>query len=95
MTQPKPAVKRGDVALALFPNSNLTSAKTRPALIVQADNLQTRLSQIHRCNDYELDARKTLLEAIRGQLNTISIGLLKSLMIIIIKIKSSDSRSHD
>ncbi|MDJ1179904.1 type II toxin-antitoxin system PemK/MazF family toxin [Roseofilum sp. BLCC_M91] len=46
MTQPKPTVSRGDVALVLFPNSNLTSAKTRPALIVQADNLQTGLSQI-------------------------------------------------
>ena len=46
MTQPEPTVKRGDVALVLFPNSNLISAKTRPALIVQADNLQTGLSQI-------------------------------------------------
>jgi mRNA interferase MazF len=45
-TQPKPTFKRGDVALVLFPNSNLTSAKTRPALIVQADNLQTGLPQI-------------------------------------------------
>jgi mRNA interferase MazF len=44
-TQPKPTFKRGDVALVLFPNSNLTSAKTRPALIVQADNLQTGLPQ--------------------------------------------------
>lgn len=32
--------------LVLFPNSNLRTAKTRPALIVQADNLQTGLSQI-------------------------------------------------
>lgn len=46
MTQPKPTVSRGDMALVLFPNSNLTSAKTRPALIVQADHLQTGLSQI-------------------------------------------------
>ncbi len=30
----------------LLPNSNLNSAKTRPALIVQADNLQTGLPQI-------------------------------------------------
>lgn len=30
----------------LFPNSNLLTAKTRPALVVQADNLQTGLSQI-------------------------------------------------
>jgi len=39
-------VNRGDVALVLFPNSNLSSAKTRPALIVQADGLQTGLPKI-------------------------------------------------
>jgi mRNA interferase MazF len=38
--------KRGDVVLVLFPNSNLRTAKTRPALIVQADTLQTGLSQV-------------------------------------------------
>lgn len=42
MMQPKPTVSRGDVALVLFPNSNLSSAKTRPAL----DDLQTGLPQI-------------------------------------------------
>lgn len=46
MTQPKATVNRGDVVLFLFPNSNLSSAKTRPALIVQADDLQTGLPQI-------------------------------------------------
>jgi mRNA interferase MazF len=46
MTQPKPTLNRGDVVLVLFPNSNLSSAKTRPALIVQADDLQTGLPQI-------------------------------------------------
>lgn len=44
--QPNPAYKRGDVILVLFPHSNLSTAKTRPALIVQADNLQTGLSQV-------------------------------------------------
>ena len=45
--QPKQkTIKRGDIALVLFPNSNLSSAKTRPALIVQADELQTGLPQI-------------------------------------------------
>ncbi len=39
-------IKRGDIVLVLFPNSNLTSAKTRPALIVQSDELQTGLSQV-------------------------------------------------
>ncbi len=43
---PKPAFTRGDVVLALFPNSDLLSAKTRPALVVQRNNLQSGLSQI-------------------------------------------------
>lgn len=45
-TLPNPPVKRGDVVLVLFPNSDLQSAKTRPALVVQADQLQTGLSQV-------------------------------------------------
>ena len=45
-TPPNPTYKRGDVVLVLFPNSNLQTAKTRPALVVQADNLQTGLFQI-------------------------------------------------
>ena len=46
MTLPKPIYKRGDVVLVLFPHSNLRTGKPRPALIVQADNLQTGLSQV-------------------------------------------------
>ena len=46
MTQPKLTVKRGDIVLVLFPNSSLTKAKPRPALIIQADNLKTGLSQV-------------------------------------------------
>jgi mRNA interferase MazF len=34
------------VILALFPDSNLQTAKKRPVLIVQADDLQTNLPQI-------------------------------------------------
>lgn len=41
---PKP--KRGDVILVPFPNSNLQSAKVRPALVIQADNLNTGLPQL-------------------------------------------------
>jgi len=37
--------KRGDVVLVLFPDSNLRTAKRRPALVVQADNLATGLPQ--------------------------------------------------
>ena len=37
--------RRGDVVLVLFPDSNLKTAKRRPALVVQADNLNTGLPQ--------------------------------------------------
>ncbi len=37
--------RRGDIALVLFPDSNLRTAKRRPVLVVQADNLGTGLSQ--------------------------------------------------
>ena len=36
---------RGQVVLVLFPNSDLRTAKRRPVLIIQADNLGTGLSQ--------------------------------------------------
>ncbi len=45
-TPSKPVDKRGDVVLVLFPNSDLRTAKTRPALIVQAENLETGLPQV-------------------------------------------------
>lgn len=37
--------RRGDVVLMLFPDSNLRTAKRRPALVVQADELSTELPQ--------------------------------------------------
>ncbi|MFH7028256.1 MAG: type II toxin-antitoxin system PemK/MazF family toxin [Heteroscytonema crispum UTEX LB 1556] len=37
--------KRGEVVLLLFPDSNLRTAKRRPALVIQADNLATGLLQ--------------------------------------------------
>ena len=46
MMPTKPKYRQGDVVLVLFPNSNLRTAKRRPALIIQADNLQTGLSQV-------------------------------------------------
>jgi len=38
--------ERGDVILVLFPHSDLRTAKSRPTLVVQADELQTGLSQL-------------------------------------------------
>ena len=48
MTTPqlKPHCRRGDVILVLFPNSDLRTAKMRPALVIQANDLQTGLSQV-------------------------------------------------
>lgn len=43
---PNTAYKRGDVILALFPHSDLRTAKLRLALVVQVDNLQTGLPQV-------------------------------------------------
>jgi mRNA interferase MazF len=37
---------RGDVVLVLFPHSDLRTAKPRPALVVQADDLDTGLDQL-------------------------------------------------
>ncbi len=37
--------KRGDVVLVLFPDSNPRTAKRRPALVIQANNLNTSLRQ--------------------------------------------------
>ncbi|MEN8447505.1 MAG: type II toxin-antitoxin system PemK/MazF family toxin, partial [Cyanobacteria bacterium J06555_13] len=37
--------KCGDVVLVLFPNSDLRTAKRRPVLVVQADDLATGLNQ--------------------------------------------------
>src|SRR5438045_2155310 len=39
-------LKRGDVILVLFPNSDLVTFKRRPALVVQANGFNTGLPQI-------------------------------------------------
>jgi mRNA interferase MazF len=36
---------RGDIVLVLFPDSNLRTSKRRPALVVQADQLEAGLPQ--------------------------------------------------
>ena len=38
--------RRGDVILILFPNSDLRTAKRRPALVIQRDDLNNGLPQI-------------------------------------------------
>jgi mRNA interferase MazF len=43
---PKPTYKRGDIVLVIFPHSDLRTAKLRPALVVQGDNLRTGLAQV-------------------------------------------------
>ena len=37
---------RGEVVLVLFPDSNLRTYKRRPALVIQADGLNTGLQQL-------------------------------------------------
>ena len=37
--------RRGDVVLVLFPNSDLRTAKRRPTLVLQRDNLDSGLEQ--------------------------------------------------
>ena len=39
------SIRRGHVVRVLFPHSNLTEAKRRPALVIQADKLNTGLAQ--------------------------------------------------
>ena len=43
---PKQRYNRGDVVLVLFPHSDLHGAKTRPAIVVQADDLGADLTQV-------------------------------------------------
>jgi mRNA interferase MazF len=38
--------KKGAIVLVLFPSSDLRTAKRRPAIVVQANNLNTQLSQV-------------------------------------------------
>ncbi len=46
MTEQNQTYKRGDVVLVPFPNADLRTARLRPALVVQADDLNTDLPQI-------------------------------------------------
>ena len=44
--RPKPSCSRGEIVLVLFPHSDLQTAKFRPALVVQADDLDTGVVQV-------------------------------------------------
>ena len=46
MMQQERSCSRGDVVLVLFPHSDLQTAKTHPALVVQADDLDTGVAQV-------------------------------------------------
>lgn len=45
-TPDKTVYSRGTVVLVLFPNSDLLTAKRRPALVIQADQLDTGIDQL-------------------------------------------------
>lgn len=45
-TTTRPSFRRGAVVLVLFPHADLRTAKPRPALVIQADNLETGLPQV-------------------------------------------------
>ncbi|MEX0671369.1 MAG: type II toxin-antitoxin system PemK/MazF family toxin [Pirellulales bacterium] len=42
----KNVCNRGDVVLVLFPHSDLKTAKTRPAVVVQADTVESGMPQV-------------------------------------------------
>ncbi|MDE2686020.1 MAG: type II toxin-antitoxin system PemK/MazF family toxin [Chloroflexota bacterium] len=46
MTTTSQRYRRGEVVLLLFPHSDLRNSSRRPALIIQADGLETSLSHI-------------------------------------------------
>ena len=46
MTAPSLGYRRGDIVLVLFPHSSLRTGRPRPAIVVQADDLGTRLPQV-------------------------------------------------
>ena len=62
--------KRGDIVLVLFPNSDLRLAKRRPALVVQADSLNTGLPQTIAAlitSLLQLRKRKSLMHSASGR----------------------------
>lgn len=62
--------KRGDIVLVLYPDSNLQTAKRRPALVVQADGLETGLTQTIVAMITSNLARADHLSRIRVPLNS-------------------------
>ncbi|MCH8224926.1 MAG: type II toxin-antitoxin system PemK/MazF family toxin [Chloroflexi bacterium] len=46
MTAQSPSHSRGDVVLVLFPHSSLRVARPRPALVIQANDLETGIPQV-------------------------------------------------
>ena len=58
-------IERGDVVRVLFPNSDLTTAKRRPALVIQADSLNTGLAQTV-IDDYQQHELRGQGRGVRG-----------------------------
>jgi len=54
-TQSRPNYERAEIILALFPHSDLRTAKTRPALIVQADDLQVMTDNLATIAEVAID----------------------------------------
>jgi mRNA interferase MazF len=80
---------RGDVVLALFPDSNLRTAKRRPVLIVQRDQLNAGLPQTlvamissnmaRAGHPSRVTVRLTLPEGVRSGLRTDSVIMTDNL----------------
>jgi mRNA interferase MazF len=85
-------IKRGDVVRVLFPNSDLTTAKRRPALVIQADNLNTALAQtvvamitgnmVRANHPSRVTALKTSREGIAGGLRLDSVIMTDNLVTV-------------
>jgi mRNA interferase MazF len=70
---------RGDVVLVLFPNSDLRTAKRRPALVVQRSALRTGLSQTIAAmvtGNMERSGHPSRVEVMRGSAEGKRMGLL-------------------
>lgn len=93
-TTQRDSYKRGDVVLVLFPDSNLRTAKRRPALVIQANGLQTGLNQViisiitsrmdRACNYSRVTILRNSLEGQQSGLLTDSVVMTDNLATVVI-----------